>query len=357
MNNKKLAVPRNSGRSLRKIALLVLRTAIGIALLIWLEKSGALNFHAFARLWRTGPLTLGAVAILLLDFFLMSIRVWLLFRAQNLSLSLEDAFHLTMTGFLFSMFLLGTAGGEVARFYYAARQNQGKHAEIAAALLLDRLIGLLSMILLPLLFAPFLLNLIRSLSTLRRILCLDALLALCLLLGLFVAIFFEPFRYRFWPWLKKLPALQGLWERATGTVAAYRGHRAVLLSAMILSLLANCAYIVVTGLGFYAISPASFSPRVLLVAPVGHLINALPLTPGGLGVGEAAFNALFTAAGMHGGADALFCVRLWNAIVALAYAAIFVWGLGWRHRDTTVPGRETGERAMIEAAQPQFDKG
>ena len=358
MSNKKQVAPGNSSGSVRKIAFLVLRMAIGIALLVWLERSGALNFHAFVRLLRIWPLTLAAVAILLLDLVLMSIRISLLFHAQNLALSLEDAFHLTLTGFIFSMFLLGTAGGEVARFYYAGRQNQGNRAEIAAALLLDRLIGLLSMILLPLLFAPFSLHLIHSLPAVERILFMDALLGLCLLLVLIVAIFFGPFHYRFWPWLKKWPALQNLWERATGTLASYRRHRAALLSALILSLLANCAYIVVTGLGLYATSPASFSARVLLVAPVGHLINALPLTPGGLGVGEAAFSALFAAAGMHGGADALFCVRLWNAIVALAYAVIFVWGIGWRRRwNVTVSGRKTRERAMIDAAQPQFDKG
>lgn len=56
-----------------------------------------------------------------------------------------------------SLFLPGSAGGEVARFYYAGRENHGSWPEIAAALLFDRLMSVLCLILvrLPLLFAPF----------------------------------------------------------------------------------------------------------------------------------------------------------------------------------------------------------
>jgi glycosyltransferase 2 family protein len=335
---------------------LVLRLAIGIAVLVWLQRSGALNFHSLARLLRIWPLTLAAVGFLIFDLFLMSIRVCLLFRAQSLKLSLKDALHLTLTGFLFSMLLPGTAGGEIAKFYYAGRQNQRKRPEIAAALLFDRLIGLSSMILLPLLFAPLSSQLIRSVQAVRQILWMDALLALCLLAGLIAITLFQPFRHRVCCWLGKWPTLQDLWKRGTGVIVSYREHRVTLLYAIALSFLANFAYIVVTALGFYATSPGAFSLNVLLVAPIGHLINALPLTPGGLGVGEAAFNALFHAAGMRGGADALFCVRLWNATIALVYAAIYLWGMERRHHGHE--SREVREHGVIEAVrQPQFDKG
>ncbi len=329
--------------------------AIGVVLLIWLQKSGALNFHSLATVFRIWPLALAAIGILFLDLFLMSVRISLLFRAQRLSLSLSDAFHLTLTGFLFSMLVVGTAGGEVAKFYYAGRQNLGKRAEIAGALLVDRLIGLFSMILLPLLFAPFSLDLIRSIPAIRNILRLDVFLALALLVGLIVIMFFEPFRYRFSSWLKRWPVQRALWDRTSGSVTSYRRHQVILLWALTLSLAANCAYLVVTAFGFYATAPGSQPLRILLLAPVGHLINALPLTPAGLGVGEVGFNALFKAAGMHGGADALFCVRLWNATIALAYAPIYLWGIGRpQHQHQTIDLQEHG---IQPAGEPQFDKG
>jgi glycosyltransferase 2 family protein len=347
---------QNSNAPVRKAALLLLRLSIAIGILVWLEKSGALNFHSLSRLLHIWPLTLAAVAILFLDVSLMAIRVALLFGVQDLSLSFQDALQLTLTGYLFSMLLPGTAGGDVAKFYYAGRKNQGKRPEIAAALLFDRLVGLFSMILLPLVFAPFFLALIRSVRGMREVLWFDTLLAICLLFVLGVAMFFEPFR----DWLSRLldrwPNLRDQWDRAAGAIALYREHRAALVGAMILSLLANCAYIIVTALGLYATSPAGFSLRLLFVAPVGHLINALPVTPGGLGVGEAAFSALFATAGMKGGAGALICVRLWNAAVALIGGAIYLWGIGRFHIGVLAPNGEVA--GVVEPVpEPQFDKG
>jgi glycosyltransferase 2 family protein len=356
LNSARQFPSQKSTRSIRKSALLVLRLSIAIGILLWLERSGALNFRSLSRLLHVWPLTIAAVAILFLDISLMAIRVSLLFSVQDLSLPFQDALQLTLTGYLFSMLLPGPAGGDVAKFYYAGRKNQGKRPEIAAALLFDRLIGLLSMILLPLFFAPFFPVLIHSVRTMREVLWLDALLAMGLLLVLTVAMFFKRSRDWLSRWLGKWPNLRDQWNRATGAIALYREHRAALLYATILSLLANCAYIIVTALGLYATNPAAFSFRLLFVAPVGHLINALPVTPGGLGVGEAAFSALFTTAGIDGGAGALICVRLWNAAVALIGGAIYLWGIGRFHIDVLAPSGEVA--AVVEAIpEPQFDKG
>jgi hypothetical protein len=74
-----------------------------------------------------------------------------------------------------------------------------------------------------------------------------------------------------------------------------------------LSLLANLALVAFTSLGLYIVNPAGVSMRLCLVAPIGHLVNSLPLTLGGIGVGESSFNALFKLCGTNGEADALLC--------------------------------------------------
>lgn len=345
--------------SFRKIAFLVLRFAIGIAMLVWLERSSALSFHSLARIVEFWPLTLVAVAILFLDLFFMAIRVSLLFRVQKLSLSFRNAMQLTLTGFLFSMVLPGTAGGEIVKFYYAGRENHGKRAEIAAALLFDRLTGLLSMLLLPLLLAPFFSKLIRSVAPIKRILWADALLAACLLLGIISVMSHEALRTLLSGWLKKWPSLQDLWNRVIQALTYYREDRAAVFSALLLSLIANFAFIVVTALGLFATSPGSFSVKLFFMAPIGYLVNALPLTPGGLGVGEAAFNTLFTLAGMTGGAGTLLCVRLWNAIVGLAGVAIYLYGMGRIvHWDQEIARKEVKEYVAVEPARdPQLGRG
>ena len=99
------------------------------------------------------------------------------------------------------------------------------------------------------------------------------------------------------------------------------------MRAFLLSLLANLALIIVTALALYAINPMSFSTRLALVAPIGHLVNSLPLTPGGIGLGETAFNALFKLTGISGGAEALLCVRLWNIFVGLLGLLVYLFGM------------------------------
>jgi uncharacterized membrane protein YbhN (UPF0104 family) len=54
----------------------------------------------------------------------------------------------------------------------------------------------------------------------------------------------------------------------------------------------------------------------------------LPLTPGGLGVGESAYNVLFKMAGLEGGAEALLCWRIWRAAVGLIGLILYLRGPG-----------------------------
>src|SRR5580658_203538 len=185
----------NSRRgSLRKTGFLVMRLAIGVGILVYLAKSGQINFSSLIRLFHPWPITVIAVGFLLLDIFMMSIRASLLFRNARLSLSLGNSIQLNLIGFLFSTFLPGAAGGDLAKLVYATRENHGRRAEVATVLILDRLVGLFSLILLPLLFAPFFLDLLRSVSVLRRLLYLDALLAALMIVGASLLMFVLPAR-------------------------------------------------------------------------------------------------------------------------------------------------------------------
>jgi uncharacterized membrane protein YbhN (UPF0104 family) len=59
---------------------------------------------------------------------------------------------------------------------------------------------------------------------------------------------------------------------------------------------------------------------------LGFLANTLPVTPGGLGVGEAAFKMLFSMAGLAGGAEVLLGWRLLMILMGLLGLAFYVQG-------------------------------
>ena len=332
--------------STKKAALLLLRLAFGIGIVAYLARSGKIEFHRLWVLVTSWPITLSAVILLLIDVLLMAMRTSLLIRARKLHLSLLNATRLTLVAMFFSTFLPGAAGGDIAKVYYAAKENNGQRAEVAAILLFDRLIGLVSLLFLPLIAAPFFAKLIQSHAILRYVLILDGVLALCLIGGLTLVMMNSRIQQflslEFVSWLGE----RNIVSRVVGTIAAYRQSAGTLLRAFGLSLLANSSLIVVTWLAAIALHPLPVPSKLFLVAPMGHVVNSLPLTPGGLGVGETAFSALFASAGIPRGAETLLCWRIWTLLVGLLGLAIYLLGLG---RVVGVPQPSEAENLSAQA--------
>lgn len=301
----------------------VVRLAVGVAIVLYLGKSGIIDWRALSRLFTQWPFTIAAVVLLLVDAGLMSARLCWLLRPPGLIISWYNAMKLTLVGFLFSTFLPGAAGGDVARIFYAAKGNSGRRTEIITVLLLDRAIGLFALLVLPLLFVAVFPELVHAMPAIR-ILLITATLFAAGMPGTFLIFVLMP-RY-----VNRL--LRGATaEQIVRALAGYRGNLPTVLAAVAISLAAHLSLIAVTVLGVLAINPNGWpngwTTKMFFVIPLGHLANSLPITPGGLGVGEAAFNALFEIAGLRGGAEALLCFRIWKAMVGLLGLAIYVRGL------------------------------
>jgi len=116
---------------------------------------------------------------------------------------------------------------------------------------------------------------------------------------------------------RRLPMGRKL-EDVVETLHGYRRHRSALVYATLVSLLIHTCSSVVMLLAAEAIDPAHFSWSIALLAPLGFLANALPVTPGGLGVGEAAFASLFHLAGLPGGPPLMLA---WRGVTLLGSLA------------------------------------
>lgn len=305
----------------------LVRLAVGIALLIYLAKSRLIDFAQLAKLFTAWPITLAALALVFLDVFFMSIRLCWLFRPQDLRLPLLRSLDLTLVSSFFATFLPGAAGGDLAKLFYAAKDNKGRRAEIVTIIAFDRAVGLFSILLLPLLFAPLFIPLIRIVPTLQILLAITAALAVAMLAAFLLCLYTQTQMTRVAQSASRFLPGRQLPERVVATIGAYRGHWGTLLAALAASLASNLTLIAATALAILLIAPNSLSLKMCLVIPMGDVANSLPLTPGGLGVGETAFSALFKIAGLEGGAEALLCWRIWRAVVSLAGLAIYLKGM------------------------------
>ena len=274
-------------------------------------------------MWR---ITFAAVTLLLLDSALMSIRLSWLFRPHGLNLRFITSLKLTLVGFFFATFLPGAAGGDLPKLFYITRGGGGRPIEIMMVVLLDRAIGLFSLLLLPIIFAPLFIESFSGLIILRRLLVTIGLLSLVAFAGLLMCLFSDLF-VNFIPTGARNHLTNKVVRQVRGVIATYRENYGVLLATLGMSLLANLLLVFVTMIGALTAASSSWNSRMFLVIPIGHIANSLPLTPGGLGVGEAAFNTLFNLVGLLGGAEALLLTRIWMALVGVIGFVFYLRGI------------------------------
>ena len=107
------------------------------------------------------------------------------------------------------------------------------------------------------------------------------------------------------------------------TIQAYRSAPRQLFLALLVSLLGNIAFIGAYYLAAKALAnPMSWTQTVLIV-PMVVLANSLPISIGGLGVGETASEVLLTQLGVAGGAAMVLLVRITAWSIILPIGSVF----------------------------------
>jgi glycosyltransferase 2 family protein len=326
-NGGNVDAERASAKTARSLWWALVRLAIGVVLLVYLAKARVVDFQALGRLVTAWPVTLAGLGLILTDVALMAVRLCLLFGPQGFRLPLGKSLELSLVSLFFTTFLPGSIGGDVAKLFYAAKHNRGRRTEIATIVAFDRVVGLFSVLLLPLLFAPLFPELIRSVKVLRVLLMTSGALAAGLLVAFLLCLFEQSWINRLARWTSKFPPGRKVPERVVSVIGQCRGRPGVLFAALAVSLAANLTLVGAIFLAISLLNPGSLSLKICLVAPMGDVVNSLPLTPGGLGVGETAFNALFKLVGLQSGAEALLCWRIWRVMAGLAGLALYLRGV------------------------------
>lgn len=127
-------------------------------------------------------------------------------------------------------------------------------------------------------------------------------------------------------WLfEKLP-LGNYLMRIFDTIYKYRHNPVTLLSVVGISLLIHAINIGIILFLSIVINPLGLRWEMSFLIPLGFLATTLPVSPGGIGVGEAAFSKLFAIAGLRGGAELLLGWRLLALAVGLGGLFFYLQG-------------------------------
>ena len=296
----------------------IAKVLVAVGLLIWLVKSGRLDLHIlFSR-----PLSVFhgfGLLVLLMGMVMQAWRWWWLLKVQKIGLSFQRTLGLVWIGRFLAMVLPGAVGGVMVRGYYVTREAPSAKIAGLSSIVLDRSLGL---------YASFLLSLaalgmtVWSSEPLTGPVRHVGVVTIMVVMGgsaAFLTLWLHPTRRLM------LGLVPGRFRPSLeGALAAYRDRSRCLLACFALSLAISVVAMGAFVLAGEAIGTPVGWKQAFMVCPLVFVASALPISPGGIGVGETAASVLFARFGVETGATVLLTVRLWYLVLRLPGGLLYV---------------------------------
>lgn len=248
---------------------------------------------------------------------LISFYRWqLLVQALDVPFKLIDAVRIGFIGTFFGLVAFGVVAGDSLRAFYATRHVKNKTPEAITSVLVDRLIGLLTMFSIAtvsfLFFDPAELGeeLSEKIQLLKLIGWFVVACTACGYVAMTV-LFFTPqlSKTKLFGRLVGLPKVGPIIEKLSGAISLYRDQLPTIAFAFLLSVGVNLCF--VTAIYSLAIGLTENNPSFtdhFVIEPIAMVSNAVPL-PGGIGGMEFAMQYLYIAFGSSNGVVAGFAMR------------------------------------------------
>lgn len=266
---------------------LIIKIAIAILLFGFLWRSELVDFTLLTKFADHTAWLVAIFGCILLNYLLSTWRWYRLNQTHAHGLSFFSTFISIYIGLFFNNVLPGSISGDLARINYLYRHTNGSPIEGTLSVVVDRVIGLLGVF--------YLLDLVGFVSLneiyVGHYLYLEWLIKVCfgisfILTSIIFSLIFLPDRlYQYvslhhWPIMADLAKALRVYKRSPFTIleCIFASMLTQLIIAVVIALVAYA-------LGFHTLLFYHFT----IASLVTQLVNLIPLSPGGLGVGEAAF--------------------------------------------------------------------
>ena len=303
---------------MKRHAILALKVCLAIGLIVWLVTSGKLDFAKLRDVGDRWPWWLTAWAIFGGVVFLSAVRWHILLRAQNIHYSVRDTYALSLVGLFFSQVMLGSTGGDMVKAYIVIAEQKGRRSAGVVSVVFDRVFGLFILLGVALVASLTNWELLRTHPDLISF----AALILSMFLGVIALgwLFFSP-RVRAVAWVQviyeRLPgkALLARFEQALST---YKDCPRTLFLCALVSIVMHCGVVSSSICAAKTLIDGELPiAAFFFLIPLAHIAMAVPLTPGSIGTGEAAYDYL------------LGCVRIeQGSLIAIVMRTVYIaWAL------------------------------
>jgi glycosyltransferase 2 family protein len=276
----------------KRYALEFLKILIAGSIITWLLMSGKIDLYAIRYVFTFESILL-CWGIVFFTFFLVSIRWQLLLESQGIKVSTKDSVRMSLIGSFFSFVLPGGVSGDAVKAYYVSKDNKDKQWTSGVSVIVDRYIGVTTLC-----FLAFFVTLIeyKRFSQSSVLASLQTFLAI-MLVFLIVSgyLIFSKTRFeQLGRLFRRLDIKFGQKARTFfAALNSYGQSHTILFKAFILSLIGHVSTIYVFShlghrMGEYLPLEAYF-----YCVPISIMLSSVPIAPGGIGVGQAAFYFVF----------------------------------------------------------------
>ncbi len=222
--------------------------------------------------------------------FLGIVRWRQVLRVHGLELSFARASEISLVAHFFNSFLLGAAGGDLMKAYYAARETHHLKAEAVGTVFVDRIIGLFALLLFTVVMMAANLPLLRA----------DPLFAqlawvIVLMFGGCAAVLFLALRGglskglpQARAWLRRLPKGDFL-ERLRESLKPFGQDPVFLVKSLSVSLILCSVCVLHVQTLAWGLGLEITLRHLFVIVPMITCMVVFPLTPSGLGVRENLF--------------------------------------------------------------------
>ncbi len=254
---------------------------------------------------------------IILTFYRWYLLVW----ALDFPFTFRDALRLGFLGYLFNYVSPGAVGGDLVKAVLMVREQKERRMVAVATILLDRILGLLALLIVGASASLFVEQKIDRLSEITALMWGSCILGL---IGLVVML--HPATPNSW-WLRllqKLPKVGGIVTDVATAISMYQSRRRVVALTMVISIFGHFGIISSFYFCARAIAPLADVPGYvthLLLIPPAEIVGVFVPTPGGLGALEGAVQTAYQLAGAAGGVGLL-------AAGAYRATTIFIAGIG-----------------------------
>jgi glycosyltransferase 2 family protein len=313
------------------------KIALAVVLLGALFYYGSIDLASLGGLAQRPGAVVASAFLLLLTLPLGAWRWGYSLRILDLTLPWRTLFHVQNIASFSAQFLLGTASADAVRGVYAWRALGGQSPRIALSLVADRVVSLAALMLLTIVFMLLRWERVAASAPLTAILLSLALALAAMVVGAIALMLAPAVLERLQPLAAAYPRIALLLSQMGDVIVALRRHLPAATMAFVVALIGgiiNIASVVVLAVSLQ-LGPLG-ALDYWVATPLAILANVLPLTPGGIGVGEAAFDQvcvwLDAARSGAGYAGAFLAFRAVSMVVMLIGLVSFV-----MHRADAVP--------------------